>query len=53
MSGLFFACDLTFLSLAVALTLPDLFLAWLARCQVLEAKRRSAEHGDYGQDDHA
>ncbi|MEX5630443.1 MULTISPECIES: hypothetical protein [Pseudomonas] len=53
MSGLFFACDLTFLRLAVALTLPDLFLAWLARGQVLEAKRRSAEHGDYGQDDHA
>ena len=49
----FFACDLTFLRLAFALTLPDLFLAWLARGQVLEAKRRSAEHGDYAQDDHA
>ena len=49
----FFACDLTFLRLGVALTLPDLFLARLARGQVLKAKRRSAEHGDYGQYDHA
>jgi hypothetical protein len=53
LSGLFFACDLTFLRLAVALALPGLFLARLARGQVLEAKRGSAEHGDDGQYDHA